>query len=127
MYAEMLSPTEEEVYGYIEEIVRGVENIERRLANDVKDMCKPLSLLVDSCKKRAPNKEDIPQGLKQSFKDIYGSLKLHINFHLYELEVSELTALGNKIGLTEIELNAFSGPECAIDPGSKVLEIVSTI
>ena len=123
----MSSPTDEEVYQYIEEIVMGVENIENRLAGDVKDMCNLLSLLVDDCKIRVPNKGDIPQGLKQSFKDIYGSLKLHMKFHLYELEVSELKNLGEKIGLTESELNALPGLECAIDPGSKLLEIVSTI
>ena len=123
----MSSPTDEEVYQYIEEIVMGVENIEKRLAGDVKDMCNLLSLLVDDCKIRVPNKGDIPPGLKQSFIDIYGSLKLHMKFHLYELEVSELRNLGEKIGLTESELNALPGLECAIDPGSKLLEIVSTI
>lgn len=123
----MLSPTDEEVYQYIEEIVMGVENIERRLANDVKDMCNLLSLLLDECKKRVPNKGDIPQPLKQSFKDIYGSLKLHMKFHLYELEVSELKNLGEKIGLTVEELDELPDAQCAIDPGSKLLEIVSTI
>ena len=105
----------------------GVDNIEKRLANDVKDMCNLLSLLLNDCKRRVSNNGDIPQGLKQSFKDIYGSLKLHMKFHLYELEVSELKNLGEKIGLTEKELDDLPDIPYVIDPGSIVLEIVSTI
>ena len=123
----MSSPTDEEVYHYVEEIVKGVHNIERKLENDVRDMCNLLLLLVEECKTRLPSKGDVPQRLKQSFKDIYGSLKLHLKFHRRAVEPSELNTLGQKIGLTVEELNALPGTECAIDPGSKLLEIVSTI
>ena len=122
----MSRPKDEEVYRYIAEIVNRDKKI-KKLKNDVVDMCKLLSLLVDGCKERAPNR-DLPQRLKRSFKDIYGSLKLHVKFRLGgAVEITELNTLGQKIGLTESELNALPGLECAIDPGSKLLEIVSTI
>ena len=122
----MSSPTDEEVRQYIEEIVKGVTSIEKKLESDVRDMCTLLLLLVGDCKERVPNR-DVPQRLKQSFKDIYGSLKLHLKFHLEDVELRELNTLGQQIGLTEEELNALPGKECAIDPVSKLLEIVSTI
>ena len=122
----MSSPTDEEVRQYIEEIVKGVMSIERKLENDVRDMCKLLLLLVRDCKEQIRNR-DLPETLKQSFKDIYGSLKLHLKFHLWVDELSELDTLGQEIGLTREELDALPGRECAIDPGSRLLEIVSTI
>lgn len=122
----MSSPTDEEVRQYIEEIVKGVMSIERKLENDVRDMCKLLLLLVRDCKEQIRNR-DLPETLKQSFKDIYGSLKLHLKFHLRVDELSELDTLGQEIGLTREELDALPGRECAIDPGSRLLEIVSTI
>ena len=122
----MSSPTDEEVRQYIEEIVKGVMSIERKLENDVRDMCKLLLLLVRDCKEQIRNR-DLPETLKQSFKDIYGSLKLHLKFHLRVDELSELDTLGQEIGLIREELDALPGRECAIDPGSRLLEIVSTI
>ena len=122
----MSSPTDEEVNQYIEEIVKGVMSIERKLENDVRDMCKLLLLLVRDCKEQIRNR-DLPETLKQSFKDIYGSLKLHLKFHLRVDELSELDTLGQEIGLIREELDALPGRECAIDPGSRLLEIVSTI
>lgn len=122
----MSRTTDEEVYRYIEEIVNRDKKI-KKLKNDVVDMCKLLSQLVDDCKETSPN-GDVHPRLKQSFKDIYGSLKLHVKFRLGpDVEITELNTLGQKIGLTESELNALPGLECAIDPGSKLLEIVSTI
>lgn len=118
--------TSKEFRSIIYEILKGVQNIEKKLKNDVLDMCKRvLSPLVRECKKRTPN-GDVPPSLKQSFKDIYGSLKLHLKFHR-QAELKELDELGQEIGLTAEELNALPGLECAIDPGSKLLEIVSTI
>ena len=53
---------------------------------------------------------------------------MHVKFRLGgAVEITELNTLGQKIGLTESELNALPGLECAIDPGSKLLEIVSTL
>lgn len=122
----MSCPTDKEVYRYIEEIVNRDKKI-KKLKNDVVDMCNLLSLLVDDCKERAPN-GDVPQRLKPSFKDIYESLKLHVKFRLgARMEITELNTLGQKIGLTEDELKEAPGLHCAIDPGSKLLEIVSTI
>ena len=119
----MSPPTDEEVRKYIVNgILKGVEKIEKKLENDVKDMCERVLLpLVEECKIRTPNR-DVPQSLKQSFKDIYGSLKLHLIFHR-RAEPKELIKLGQEIGLTGEEVNK----TCAIDPGSKLLEIVSTI
>ena len=124
----MSSLTDKEVHRYIEEIVRGVKGTENRLEKDVRAMCEILSLLVEDCKKRFGNEGDIPQRLTRSFKDIYESLKLHLKFHLVAaVEITELNTLGQKIGMTPKERDALPGTECAIDPGSKILEIVSII
>lgn len=124
----MSSPTDQEVHQYIEEIVKGVQGIEDRLEKDVRAMCEVLSPLVEDCKKRVANEGDMPQRLKRSFKDIYWSLKLHLKFHLgAAAEISELNTLGQAIGLTAVERDELPGKECAIDPGSKLLEIVSII
>lgn len=127
IYAEMSPPTDEEVRKYIVSgILKGVQNIEKKLQNDVKDMCERVLLpLVEECKTRTLNR-DVRQRLKQSFKDIYRSLKLHLKFHL-RAEPNELNKLGQEIGLTREELDPLPWRECAIDPGSKLLEIVSTI
>ena len=123
----MSSPTDKEVRKYIVHgILKGVKNIEDKLENDVKDMCERVLLpLVEYCNGRSLNK-DVRQRLEQSFKDIYGSLKLHLKFHL-RAEPDKLKELGQEIGLTPKELDPPPRRECAIDPGSKLLEIVSTI
>ena len=123
----MSPPTDKEVRKYIVSgILKGVQNIEKKLQNDVKDMCERVLLpLVEECKTRTLNR-DVRQRLKQSFKDIYRSLKLHLKFHL-RAEPNELNKLGQEIGLTREELDPLPWRECAIDPGSKLLEIVSTI
>ena len=121
----MSPPTDEEIYDYIVNgILKGVKEIEKKLENDVKDMCERVLLpLVEKCKERTPNR-DVPLSLRQSFKDIYGSLKLHLDFHRRaDSDLEELNRLGQEIGLIGDELNE----TCAIDPGSKLLEIVSTI
>ena len=124
----MSSPSNEEVHRYIEEIVRGDERIKNRLKKDVRAMCKMLSQLAEDCYIKVANERDLAERLKQSFKDIYGSLKLHLNFHLgAAAEITELNTLGEEIGLTAEERDALPGKECAIDPGSKILEIVSII
>ena len=122
----MSGTTDEQVYRYIEEIVNRDKKI-KKLENDVVDMCKLLSQLVDDCQETSPTGNVHPR-LEQSFKDIYGSLKLHVKFRLGpDVEITELNTLGQKIGLAESELKKLPGLECAIDPGSKLLEIVSTI
>ena len=126
----MSSPTDNEVHQYIEEIVNGVKNIRKRLGKDVRAMCKMLLKLVDNCYKKVANERDLAQRLQRSFKDIYGSLKLHLKFHFGDaVEISELDELGKEIGLTWGERTAYElpGENCAIDPGSKILEIVSII
>ena len=126
----MSSPTDEEVHQYIQEIVNGDKAIRRRLEKDVRAICKMLSQLIEDFYKKAANERDLAQRLKRSFKDIYGSLKLHVKFHLGDAaEIAELNTLGEEIGLTERERDALprTDLECAIDPGSKVLEIVSII
>lgn len=51
----MSSPTDEEVRQCIEEIVKGVNSIEKKLESDVRDICTLLLLLVGDCKERVPN------------------------------------------------------------------------
>ena len=123
----MSSPTDDEVHRYIQEIVRGNEDVTKRLEKDVRAMCAMLSTLVEDVYKKAAKERD-SQRLRRSFKDIYGSLKLHLKFHLGDAaEITELNRLGQEIGLTKEEQNALPEEKCAIDPGSKILEIVSII
>ena len=122
--AEMSSPTDKEVHRYIEEIVRGDKAIRKRLEKDVRAMCAMLSQLVEDFYKKAANERDLASRLRRSFKDIYGCLNWHLKFHFGDaVEITELNRLGQEIGLTMEEQNA----PCAIDPGSKILEIVSII
>ena len=124
----MSSPTDEEVHRYIQEIVRGNKGVRKRLEKDVRAMCTMLSTLVEDVYKRAAKERDLAQRLRRSFKDIYERLKLHLKFHLGDAtEITELNRLGQEIGLTKEEQNALPEKKGAIDPGSKILEIVSII
>lgn len=116
----MWSPTDDEITQFMRKI-REVNKAEERgrLKDDVDRMRDLISLLLEECKKR-PN--SLPENLKQHFKDICLSLKLHMEFHGFGRD-----AAADLLNLRDLGLGADYTPEIeqAIDPGSKLLEIVS--
>lgn len=116
----------------MEEIYRGITNLRKRLVEDVREMCDLVYNL----------REEFYAGLKEnpllySYKepfdhgcsDIYWSLKLHLAFHCGNDSVlghKELGNLGRSLNLNKLDIVRIPGEEHAVDPGSKVLEIVCT-
>lgn len=122
----MWSPTDDEITQFMRKIgeVNGTKERDR-LKDDVVRMCDLISLLLEECKKR-PN--SLPENLKQHFKDICLSLKLHMEFHGFGRDAAAgLLNLREQNKCYDLGLGADYTPEIeqAIDPGSKLLEIVS--
>ena len=122
----MSSPTKpEEEFRYIQEVVNGVKNIKKRLVRDVEKMCELLCHLFEKYSDKMIDHEATTRHLR----DIYWSLELHLSFHLQpgaERRLPEFDRLGGLLKLTDKEYNSgIPKEECAIDPGSKFLEIVS--
>ena len=127
----MSSPTRQTAHKkVIEEFVRGIENIEDTLESDVSVLCNRLLLLGNDFALVASNQpSQLQELLLGRYNAIYWSLKLHITFHIGEeraLQHEELRNLGSFIKLTSELLKKLPGEEHAVDPGSEVLEIVST-
>lgn len=120
----MWFPKKEEVKNFMEKIKEVYEEKEKdNLSYDVVRMRDLLSLLLDRCME-SPN--PLPENVKQHFRDIYRSLKLHMEFHGFGRDAAADILNLRKVG-EYLELGADDAPEieCAIDPGSKLLEIVS--
>ena len=120
----MWFPKKEEVKNFMEKIKEVYEEKEKdNLSYDVVRMRDLLSLLLDRCM-GSPN--PLPENVKQHFRDIYRSLKLHMEFHGFGRDAAADILNLRKVG-EYLELGADDAPEieCAIDPGSKLLEIVS--
>ena len=118
----MNTPTIPDKWRYVHEVAKGVQRIENRLEDDVIKMCKALYQPIEDYADR------LNESTKRQFADIYWSLKLHLLFHLgadSARNLYELKRLGRLLKLTDEELNKLPNEECAIDPGSKLLEIVS--
>ena len=112
---------------FVQEFVEGLDKLERKLTEDVKDVCKVIVRLDGECRRlRMPEASKIP--LKKHFRDIYCSLRFHMMFHL-GLDLQELRKLGKLelVQLTDEQMDQFPDLSWAIDPGSKILEIVSTV
>ena len=96
-----------------------------KLKNDVDGMSQLLLGLLDECNKRPGKSSSLPKKIKQHFEDIYWSLRLHLEFHFGRdaVDLENLRKVGEDLGL-----DTRCQPEVtyAIDPGSKLLEIVST-
>ena len=109
------------------EVINGIDNVADRLARDVKKFCGRLKLIMESL-----HEEGVDlcppeyRNLKRNFLDIYMCLKLHLEFHFgaddefYKKDLILPPPLSD-----EPEVNTLSDARHAIDPGSKVLEIVS--
>ena len=117
---------------HITEIVKANENLKDRMEDDVVEMCNLLKALNTRIDVQLRENEDLREGLKKHFRDIYWSLKLHLVFHLGTDDLAhqataELEEVGRLVGLTDEEIRLLPDQIHAIDPGSKVLEIVSDI
>lgn len=127
----MSSPTRQTAHKkVIKEFVRGIEYIEDKLESDVSVLCSHLLSLGDDFTLVVSNqRSQLRELLLGRYNAIYWSLKLHIAFHIGQeraLQHKELRNLGSFIGLTSELLENLPGKEHAVDPGSEVLEIVST-
>ena len=127
-----MSQMDEEYDGDVRQIAIRSQRLRRRVEKDVFEVCQLLKKLDEKCKPRK-NKE-LPESFKASlrehFRDIYWSLKLHLLFHLGIGESSADSELQNvgrlhMVDLTDEEMSELPGQEHAIDPGSKFMEIVS--
>jgi len=106
------------------EVLNGISRVEERLHSDVKKFCDLLKIILNMLGDGGVDLQE-HHSLQSNFVDIYLCLKLHLAFHF-----------GHDIALKHTELSALASqlshepkvkPEArhAIDPGSKLLEIVS--
>lgn len=116
----MASPVEDRA---IDEIVRGVIKRRKRMKDDVSEMCNLLSTFredfADICGK-------YHEAFDRGCSAIYLSLKLHLAFHCGSNSVlghEELSKLGRDF--KPEERDKVPGEEDAVDPVSKLVEIVS--
>ena len=95
-----------------------------RLIQDIDGMSQLLLGLLEECNKRPGKSSSLPENIKQHFKNIYWSLRLHLEFHFGRdaVDLDNLRKVGEDLGL---DTRYQPGVKCAIDPGSKLLEIVS--
>ena len=111
-------------------IAGGIQKLVKRIKDDVEEMCK--SILIPLTKEFG--KQDLPaellERLRGYIRDIYWSLKVHLVFHLgIADELQQIDELLNVVGawggLTDEEMNELPDQDHVIDPGSKLLEMVS--
>ena len=111
-----MSSSDKIVNKYIEEIANVLVTTPKKekLKRDMTAMCKLLLSLIEE--------HGVPK-VKQHFEDIYWSLKLHLVFllGLKAANSAKLEELQELLGLTD----ELPQRDQAIDPGSKLLEIVS--
>lgn len=125
MASSLTSPSDTMIKDAIQEIAIGNEKLEDRLERDVTEVCKCL----DENFARPFFHTIIKSQLQKNLSDIYWCLKLHLAFHLgpeRALQHEKLKQFGyDVLELTEEQLNDLPDETHAIDPGSKVLEMVS--
>lgn len=110
-------------------IVSGFKNRRKRLSNDVHEMCKLLRHVRKLFYEKLKSNPKLDQSRKL-FDDgcsaIYWSLKLHLALHCGNDHASRhkyLKKVGRSLKINELDVPL---EEHAVDPGSKVLELVST-
>ena len=122
-----MSEMDEDHYEDVRHIARRSQRLRYRVEKDVLEVCKLLKKLNDECS--STENKDLPKTLKDTlrkhFRDIYWSLKLHLLFHLGIGESTADSKLQEVVHLTDEEMNELPDQKHAIDPGSKLMEIVS--
>ena len=116
----------------VQKFEEGIAKRIKTMRKHVVEMCTLLRNLHEEIYQKRNLEERFKAPLKNHFRDIYWSLKLHLVFHLgipqtntTETADIELQEVGKLFGLENEEINRQPDQECAIDPGSKLLEIVS--
>ena len=93
----------------------------------VSKVCEVLELLQEKCKERESGSlsDALKNSLTEHFRDIFQSLKLHLLFH--GASDADLKRMGvwELVSLSADEMEAKPDEKSVIDPGSKILEIVS--
>lgn len=133
----MASPTKKEVEDFIKYVLITLDKDEEKLIEDVVELCVKVLIPIcqvctQVCRDVVEKEEIMPERLeflKENFTDIYWTLKLHVVFYAgleTANQVTELYELGQLLELPQKKLSEhYPEKECAIDPGSKLLEIVS--
>ena len=129
----MASPTKKEVEDFIDYVSITLENDEENLIKDVVELCVKVLIPICEVYRDIVEKEEIMperlEFLKENFTDIYWTLKLHIACYAgleTANKVKKLCKLGRLLELPQKKLSEhYPEKERAIDPGSKLLEIVS--
>ena len=106
---------------------KGIKKVEKRLDSNVKEMCKLPQILSESVKNQL-SRQDL---LREHFHYKYKSLVLHSGDDSSSFDApTKLRELGLSIGLNPEELDRQPDENSALDycadPGSKLMEIVST-
>ena len=112
-------------------IAQGIKVLGNRIEKDVAQMCKIILIPLTEIIGESDFSEESLERLRGYFRDIYWSLKMHLMFHLgYSNELEEIDELLNVVGawggLTNEEMNKLPDQNHVVDPGSKLVEIVST-
>ena len=111
-------------------IARRIITLERRMESDVEQMCRRILIPLTEEFGERDLPAELLERLRGYFRDIYWSLKVHLVFHLgIADELQEIDELLNVVGawggLTNEEMNELPDQDCVVDPGSKLLEMVS--
>ena len=117
---------------YIKNRVKGgFQNLQNRMEKDIKEMCENILMPLTEVFGERDLPEELLKRLRRYFTDIYWSLKVHLLFHLrIPDKPQEIDKLLNKVGawggLTDDEMSKLPDQNLVVDPGSKLLEMVST-
>ena len=111
-------------------IARRIITLERRMESDVEQMCRRILIPLTEEFGERDLPAELLERLRGYFRDIYWSLKVHLMFHLgIADELQEIDELLNVVGawggLTNEEMNELPDQDFVVDPGSKLLEMVS--
>lgn len=108
-------------------IAGGIKALQRRMVSDVDQICRTILIPLAEEFEERDLSEELSERLRGYFRDIYWSLKVHLMFHLGIANENDevLRAVGVWGGLTDEQMNVLPDQNCAIDPGSKLLEMVS--
>ena len=112
-------------------VAGGIKALKKRIKGDVEEMCKVILIPLAKRYEIKTSSKELPEGLRGYFRDIYWSLKVHLVFHLGiadELQNSDklLNEVGTWGGLTNEEMVEVPNPNQVVDPGSKLVDMVST-
>jgi len=122
-----MSVMDEDPYKHVRHIAIRSKRLRDRVEKDVLEVCKLLKKLNDECS--STENKDLPKTLKDTlrkhFRDICWSLKLHLLFHLGIGESKADSKLQEVVHLTDEDMSELPDQKHAIDPGSKLMEIVS--